>query len=93
LQNVRKATGGEICAICEVVKNVRHNPQIPVRLTERQRETLRSNRSRLDKLIQRTSSAQQKKKILLQQSGRGVLLPVIAALLPPILERLFAKKQ
>ena len=83
---IRQATVSELCAVCEIVKNLLRNPTLRLKLKPAQRRILRRNREHLEKLIGREVSVDKKRRLL--QRG-GFLLPLIATLAVPILSRIF----
>jgi len=82
-----------LCTICEVVKNVVHNPNTHHQsggggggiLTASTKAELQRHRKAIRDLINRKTPHSRKKRILLK--GRGVL-PLILALAGPILGKL-----
>ena len=85
-KSIREASKGEICTVCEVVMNIVHNPSLNLKPTPRERQVLNNNISALRKLIDKRTPVHKKKEIL--QKGSGVIIPLIAALAGPILNRL-----
>ena len=84
---LQHATAGEVCSICELVKNLLHNPSLQVKLNSRQRTILRKHQRSLKSLINRSVSQGKKKKIL-QTGGGGFLLPLILGLVGPAINKL-----
>ena len=86
-RSLEKANSGEVCVICEVVKNLVHNPQIAKQLSEKQRKQLHKHKRQIRKLIDRQVSGKKKRNIL-QSGAGGVLLPLILGIVAPIISRL-----
>ncbi|HUR98251.1 MAG TPA: hypothetical protein VMZ26_09335 [Pyrinomonadaceae bacterium] len=84
---LRRSTTSQLCTVCEIVKNLLHNPTLNLKLDERQLRALKSRRAKLRKLADRRTSHDEKRRIL--QSGRGVLLPLLASIAAPLIARLF----
>lgn len=87
LRQVRKSSDPQLCAVCEIVKNVLHNPALNLRLSTDQKLALHRYRKRLRELIDRRVPKERKRRIL--QSGRGFLLPLLASLAAPIVSKIF----
>ena len=87
-EKIRQATKGQICTVCEVVKNVIHIPILGIKLGEARRRKLARQRKKIDQLISRQVPEIQKRQILQQQRGGGIILPLILSLAAPFLSRL-----
>ena len=85
-KDIKAASSGEICTVCEVVKNLVRNPQLKVKPTPVQQSLLRKNAGNIRRLIDRSVPIKKKKEIL--QKGEGIIIPLIAALAGPILNKL-----
>jgi RNA polymerase-interacting CarD/CdnL/TRCF family regulator len=88
VEHIRRARSGEICTVCEIVKNLLRNPSLRLQLTDSQRRTLKQFRKQLNDLIDRRVPTERKRKIL--QRGRGFIIPLIASLAGPVLSKLFS---
>ena len=86
-KSVKEASKGELCVICEVIKNLVHNREIGEQLSEEQREQLRKHRKQIQKLINHQVSSKKKKGIL-QRGAGGFHLPLILAIAAPIISHL-----
>jgi predicted nucleic-acid-binding protein len=86
VRQIKNAKKSEICTICEIVKNLLHNPSLSIKLTPEQRHTLKLFSKNLRALVDRKVSIERKKNIL--HRGRGFLLPIIASLVGPVLSKL-----
>jgi hypothetical protein len=89
---IKGATQGEICSVCEVVKNLIHNPLLNIKPTVEQQMLLRKNARAIRKLTDKNLDFEKKRKILVQQKGRGFIIPLITALAGPILNRLLLQQ-
>lgn len=87
---VRQASKSQLCSVCEIVKNLLYNPSLNVRLDEHQLRALKSRRVKLRRLADRATSHDEKRRLL--QSGRGVILPLLASIAAPFIGRLFGIK-
>jgi neutral trehalase len=85
-KRIKAASRGEICSFCEVVKNVVHNPSLGIQPTPRLKQELQTHSKDIRKLISRSVKLQEKKRIL--QKGKGFIIPLIAALAGPILNKI-----
>ncbi len=90
VRQIREANNSQLCAVCEIVKNLLRNPTLGIELDPTQRNLLRRNRRQLERLISQRSSSDEKRKIL--QRGGGFLLPLIAALAAPVLSKIFGSE-
>lgn len=88
-KDISKATRGEICTICEIVKNLLQNQQLNVNLNQEEKKLLNEHRKHLEELISRKVTLKRKKRIL--QKGAGLFLPLIITLMGPILSKLLNK--
>jgi hypothetical protein len=88
-QLIRQASNAQLCVVCELVKNLLHNGELNIKLTDRQRRQLRKHRTELEALIDRKVPSKSKRKIL--QKGRGFLLPLLLGLVGPVVSRLISK--
>jgi len=88
-REVGRASQGELCAVCELVKNLLHNPHLNIQLDEQQRKVLRRHRRALKELISRRVSGDRKRRIL-QRGAGGFLLPLVLGLVGPIVSKLFS---
>jgi hypothetical protein len=88
VKHIKQATGGEICTVCEIVKNLLRNPSLKLHLSSSERRTLRNFRQHLETLIDRRVPLDRKRKIL--HHGRGFIIPLIASLAGPILSKLMS---
>lgn len=91
---INRASKGEICSVCEIVKNVVHNPALNLKLVERKKQALRSHRKAIQNLISRRVPTERKRKIL--QSGKGgplALIPLIASVAGPIISSLLNRSR
>jgi hypothetical protein len=86
-KEVAKISDQQLCVICELVKNLVHNPAL--KLGERERELLEKHEKQIRELINRRVPKKKKRKIL--QKGAGVLLPLILGLIAPIISRIISK--
>ena len=86
-RELEQANRGELCALCEVIKNLLHNPSLQIRLSRRQRERLRRHRKLLQKLLDRQVNGDEKRH-LLQRGAGGFLLPLILGLVGPVVSKL-----
>jgi hypothetical protein len=84
VREVKQASDSELCAICELVKNLIHNPAL--NLGERERELLKKHKKQLRTLIDRHIPKGRKRSIL--QRGGNLLLPLIISLVGPLISRL-----
>jgi hypothetical protein len=84
IKAVKQASDPELCAICELVKNIIHNPTLKV--GDQERELLRKHKKQLRALINRHVPKGKKRSIL--QRGGNVLLPLIISLIGPLISRL-----
>ena len=86
-QEVVKASRAEICAVCELVKNLLHNPTLNIKLDNTQKTALKRHQKLLKKLINRQVDSEHKRKIL--QKGAGAfLLPLVLSLVGPVVSKL-----
>jgi hypothetical protein len=84
---LQTAKRGEICAICEVIKNILHNPNLHLKPSVRQINKLKRSRQIIDQILNREVPFERKRKIL--QSGRGgFLIPLVISLIGPLLSKL-----
>jgi hypothetical protein len=83
-REVKQATDSELCAICELVKNLVHNPALNV--GEQERQLLKQYEKQIRLLINRHVLKKKKRSIL--QRGGNVLLPLIISLVGPLISRL-----
>ena len=81
-----EASRGELCVICEIVKNLLRNREFAQHLTAEQRAELKKHRKQLEQLIDRRVGREEKRGIL--QRGTGLLVPLILGIVAPILSRL-----
>jgi hypothetical protein len=81
---VKQSSDAELCAVCELVKNLIHNPALNV--GEREREQLKQHKKQIRALIDRRVPKRKKRRIL--QRGGNVLLPLIIGLVGPLISRL-----
>src|SRR6266850_1087958 len=86
-KTIKEASRGEICTVCEVIKNIVHNPTLKLNPSPKQQATLRKNSKKLKTLIDKRVNTTKKRDLLLQR-GSGIILPLIAALAGPILSKL-----
>jgi hypothetical protein len=83
-KEVGKFNDQQICVICELVKNLIHNPSL--KLGEKERSLLGGHKQQIRQLIDRRVKKSKKRRIL--QKGAGVLLPLIVGLIAPIISHL-----
>ena len=86
-QEVAKANRAELCAVCELVKNLIHNPSLNIKLNEEQKASLKRHQKLLKKLINRQIDSERKRKIL-QKGAGGFLLPLVLSLVGPVVSKL-----
>jgi hypothetical protein len=86
-KEVSKISDPQLCVICELVKNLIHNPAL--KLGERERKLLEKHEKEIRALIDRRVPKRKKRKIL--QKGAGVLLPIILGLIAPIISHFINK--
>jgi RNA polymerase-interacting CarD/CdnL/TRCF family regulator len=89
-KSINKADKGEICTICEIVKNLLENKKLNIQLTEQERKILTEHQKQLKKLVNRNIPYERKKRLLLLQKGGGVFLPIVLALMGPVLQKLIS---
>jgi RNA polymerase-interacting CarD/CdnL/TRCF family regulator len=85
-KSIRGANRGEICTICELVKNLLKNPSLKLNLSGEEKQLLLEHRELLEELINRRIPLKRKKRIL--QRGAGILIPLVLTLMGPILNKL-----
>jgi hypothetical protein len=83
-REVGKFSDQQLCVICELVKNLIHNPSL--KLGEKERSLLGAHEKQIRQLIDRRVKKTKKRRIL--QKGAGVLLPIIVGLIAPIISHL-----
>ena len=84
--SVSGASKGELCVICEIVKNLVKNKEFAQHLSPEQRVKLKKYRKQIERLIDRRVPSEKKRGIL--QRGAGILVPLILGIVAPILSRL-----
>jgi|SRR6185437_75672 len=87
---ISRANNAEVCAVCELIKNLLHNPTLHIRLSAVQKKELKRHRRLLEALIKRATPSEKKRRIL-QKGAGGILLPLVLGLVAPLVTRLLKK--
>ena len=88
-KDIEGATKSEVCAICEIVKNLVHNEHLNIHPSDRSQRLLKKHRRLVEKLIARKVNSDSKRRIL-QKGAGGFLLPLLLGLVGPVVNRLLA---